>query len=73
MKHVIGELSLDRLNHVSGGKGGSGHLDSLSEIGTEQQLRLQMYMDAYSKTLGMLSNMLKKISDTAGSITQNMK
>ena len=56
-------LSLDSLDQVSGG----------SDMGTEMQLRLQMYMDRYSKTESTLSNIMKKMSDTAQSTTQNLK
>jgi chromosome segregation ATPase len=48
-------------------------LDSLSELGETESLRLQMAMDRMSKTMSTLSNLLKKISDTAQSITQNLK
>lgn len=48
-------------------------LDSLSELGQLESLRLQMLMDRRSKALSTLSNLLKKISDTSQSITQNLK
>jgi chromosome segregation ATPase len=48
-------------------------LDSLSELGETESLRLQMAMDRISKMMSTLSNVLKKISDTAQSITQNLK
>jgi prefoldin subunit 5 len=48
-------------------------LDSLSELGETESLRLQMAMDRMSKMMSTLSNLLKKISDTAQSITQNLK
>lgn len=47
--------------------------DSLSELGEEQQLKLQMYMDRRSKTLSALSNIMKKLSDTGSQIVQNLK
>jgi hypothetical protein len=47
--------------------------DALSEMGEMESLRLQMAMDRQSKVLSTLSNVLKKISDTANQITQNMK
>lgn len=47
--------------------------DSLSEMGELDSLRLQMAMDRLSKMMSTLSNLLKKISDTASSITQNTK
>ena len=48
-------------------------LDSMSEMGEMESLRLQMAMDRLSKMMSTLSNMLKKISDTASQITQNLK
>lgn len=48
-------------------------LDSMSEMGEMESLRLQMAMDRLSKMMSTLSNILKKISDTAQSITQNLK
>jgi hypothetical protein len=48
-------------------------LDSLSEMGEMESLRLQMAMDRMSKMMSTLSNLLKKISDTAAGITQNLK
>lgn len=48
-------------------------LDNMSEMGEMESLRLQMAMDKLSKMMSTLSNLLKKISDTASSITQNIK
>ena len=48
-------------------------LDSMSEMGEMESLRLQMAMDRLSKMMSTLSNILKKISDTASSITRNLK
>ena len=48
-------------------------LDSMSEMGEMESLRLQMAMDRISKMMSTLSNLLKKISDTASAITQNIK
>ena len=48
-------------------------LDSMSEMGEMESLRLQMAMDRLSKMMSTLSNILKKISDTQQQITQNMK
>jgi hypothetical protein len=48
-------------------------LDSMSELGETESLRLQMAMDRLSKLMSTLSNILKKISDTSQSITQNLK
>ena len=50
-----------------------GDLDSLSELGELESLRLQMAMDRLSKLMSTLSNLLKKVSDTAQAITQNLK
>lgn len=49
------------------------NLDSMSEMGETESLRLQMAMDRLSKMMSTLSNLLKKVSDTAQSITQNLK
>ena len=48
-------------------------IDSMSEMGETESLRLQMAMDRMSKLMSTLSNLLKKISDTANTITQNLK
>ena len=48
-------------------------LDSMSELGEMESLRLQMVMDRLSKMMSTLSNILKKISDTTQAITQNLK
>lgn len=48
-------------------------LDSLSEMGDMESLRLQMSMDRLSKMMTTLSNLMKKISETAAAITQNLK
>ena len=48
-------------------------LDSMSEMGEMESLRLQMAMDRMSKMMSTLSNLLKKISDTQSSIVQNIK
>lgn len=48
-------------------------LDSLSEMGEMESLRLQMAMDRLSKLMATLSNLMKKISDTSNSIVQNMR
>jgi hypothetical protein len=48
-------------------------LDSMSELGEMESLRLQMAMDRLSKLMSTLSNLLKKISDTDQSIIQNLK
>lgn len=48
-------------------------LDSMSEMGEMESLRLQMAMNRMSKMMSTLSNILKKISDTSQSIIQNLK
>lgn len=48
-------------------------LDSMSEMGEMESLRLQMAMDRMSKMMSTLSNLLKKISKTADEIVQNLK
>ncbi len=48
-------------------------LDSMSEMGEMESLRLQMAMDRLSKMMSTLSNILKKISDTSSQIVQNLK
>ena len=49
------------------------NLDSLSEMGEMESLRLQMAMDRLSKMMSTLSNLLKKLSETAQGISQNIK
>jgi len=48
-------------------------LDSLSEMGETESLRLQMAMDRLSKLMTTVSNLLKKIAETDGQILQNIK
>jgi hypothetical protein len=50
-----------------------GDLDSMSEMGEMESLRLQMAMDRLSKLMSTLSNLLKKASDTSSQIVQNLK
>lgn len=64
----FGQTSLDAIKETVKDK-----LDSMSEMGETESLRLQMAMDRVSKLMSTLSNMLKKISDTAQGITQNLK
>lgn len=51
----------------------SGKLDGLSDMGEMESLRMQMAMDRHSKLLSTLSNLLKKQSETAQTIAQNIK
>jgi hypothetical protein len=48
-------------------------MDGMSEMSETTALRLQMMMDRRSKFMSMLSNMLKKMSDTQNTIVQNLK
>jgi hypothetical protein len=48
-------------------------LDSMSEMGEMESLRLQMAMDRMSKMMSTLSNVMKKASDTSSTIIQNIK
>jgi hypothetical protein len=50
-----------------------GKLDGLSDLSEMDAMRLQMLMDRRSKAMEMLSNMMKKISETQAAIVQNMK
>ena len=48
-------------------------IDSMSEMGEMESLRLQMAMDRMSKMMSTLSNLLKKLSDTSSQLVQNLK
>ncbi|MEI8291579.1 MAG: hypothetical protein WCH99_19090 [Verrucomicrobiota bacterium] len=48
-------------------------LDSKSELGETESLRLQMAMDRLSKLQATLSNLLKKTSETQSNIVNNLK
>lgn len=50
-----------------------GDVDSLSDMGEMESLRLQIAMDRMSKMMSTLSNLLKKIADTSSGITKNIK
>jgi putative addiction module CopG family antidote len=50
-----------------------GQADEMNQVNDEEILRHQMAMDRLSKFMSTLSNMLKKLSDTAESITKNLK
>lgn len=47
--------------------------DSMSEMNETEQLRMQMAMDRRSKAMQALSNLLEKSSDTAATLTSNLK
>lgn len=48
-------------------------LDSESELGETESLRLQMAMDRLSKLMSTLSNLEKKLSDTSQAVIGNLK
>ena len=48
-------------------------LDSMSEMGEMESLRLQMAMDRLSRLMETLSNLMKKMSDSAQTITRNLR
>jgi hypothetical protein len=50
-----------------------GKLDSMNEMSEMTSLRLQMMMDRRSKFISTLSNIMKKVSTTQESVTQNLK
>jgi hypothetical protein len=55
------------------GKASQKELDSMSEMGETESLRLRQAMDRLSKLLSTISNLLKKSSDTMQTLTQNLK
>ena len=65
---IVNKSDLDQAKETIKGK-----LDSLSEMGEMESLRLQMMMDRRSKFIQTLSNVLKKIADTASGIVGNIK
>src|SRR5215471_14272723 len=48
-------------------------LDALGDAGQLRQLRLQTYMDDLSIVAAMLSNVLRKVSETQDSLISNIK
>lgn len=71
--HAAGAAAIDRADLDATLAQAKRRLDSISELGEMESLRLQMAMDRMSKLMSTLSNLLKKTSDTAQSITQNLK
>jgi hypothetical protein len=69
------ELDLIELDQVSGGTVCSvkNSLDSMSEMGETESLRLQMAMDRVSKFMTALSNICAKATVVDASIVQHMK
>ena len=49
------------------------HLDSMSEMGETESLRLQIAMDRLSKMMSTLSNLLQRLETTGAAVTQNIK
>jgi hypothetical protein len=45
----------------------------MSEMSEMESLRLQMAMNRMSTMMSTLSNLVKRVSDTGQSITQNLK
>jgi len=48
-------------------------LDSLSDLGELEAMRLQLLMDRRSKAMTALSNLIKKIGETSSPIVHNLK
>ncbi|HNR15547.1 MAG TPA: hypothetical protein PKG90_02650 [Chitinophagaceae bacterium] len=67
-KSTVSKKELDAIKEKM-----KGDLDSMSEMGEMESLRLQSAMDRMSKMNSTLSNLLKKIHDTQQSIIQNLK
>jgi methylmalonyl-CoA mutase cobalamin-binding subunit len=70
MNNANEELALEALDQVSGGGGG---LDTMGDMSQIMQMRLQKYLDAYTKCFEMLSNVMHKMGNTSSQIAQNMK
>jgi hypothetical protein len=49
------------------------NLNAMNDVSETMQLQLQMAMDRQSKLIETISNLLKKIDDTASTIIQNIK
>jgi DNA repair exonuclease SbcCD ATPase subunit len=48
-------------------------MDGLTELGEQQQLKMQMYMERMSRMESVLANLMKKLADTSRGLIQNMK
>ncbi len=70
---VVGRDDVTRAEIDSATDGAKRDLDSMSEMGEMESLRLQMAMDRMSKMTSTLSNLLKKVSDTEEEIAANLK
>jgi hypothetical protein len=84
MRHLQGQIIAERARLQGHGTAYSAlvdeaqqaitaHLSETDDLSASESLRLQMAMDRMSKMMTVLSNMLKKMSDTANTITQNFK
>ena len=49
------------------------HLDTMGDMTLELQMRLQKAVAAQNKSFEMLSNVMKKLSDTRASVVRNLK
>jgi hypothetical protein len=47
--------------------------DSLNDMSTSMQMKLQLEMSQYTQVMEAMSNIEKKMSDTSSSIIQNLK
>jgi hypothetical protein len=72
-RHVAGRYDVTKPNIDTATDKVKNDLDSMSEMNEMDSLRLQMAMDRRSQVMSMLSNLLKKESDTAAGITANLK
>jgi hypothetical protein len=64
-------VSITELDNVK--KTVKNKLDSMSEMGETESLRLRMAMDRLSKFMSTISNLMKKISGTEDGIIKNLK
>jgi hypothetical protein len=69
--HLVATLYAKQLQAELGGL--LDKANAAGELSELDQLRLQMAMDRLAKMMSTLSNILKKMSDTASQITQNLK
>ena len=61
-------------SHAAGAKEtANSDLDSLSEMGEMESFRLQQHQDRLAKVMEMMSNLIKKTSETSSIIAQNLK
>ncbi|GAC1579360.1 MAG: hypothetical protein NVS3B5_12460 [Sphingomicrobium sp.] len=72
--HITSAPGESRVAKINGARDRlKAELDSVSEIGEMDSLRLQMSLDRLSKAMSTLSNLLETTSATDDSITNNMK